>query len=192
MDQTRSFFKWTQKSQQLLSLTIKQNKLKVCRADVVGFTQLVCSSRRDWCVFKDFGDLVQEQVWGCTGEQISLEKLLSPETSQRIETCGKFFNLWSTSERTCDFLDQAAEQKIKSSSVQMDEICYKISARKRWDLVFGKMSFCDLKAGFVMWSFRFLYVFCALCQSVLGVSLAAPLCCLWIWSYLWNLPESLS
>lgn len=38
----------------------------------------------------------------------------------------------------------------------------------------------EIKLSFVMRSFRVLLIFCALFQSVLGVSLAAPHYCLWI------------
>lgn len=48
-----------------------------------------------------------------------------------------------------------------------------------------------ITAADVMESFRFSLLCCTLFRSALGVSLAAPLCCLWIHRDLWNLPEIL-
>lgn len=58
----------------------------------------------------------------------------------------------------------------------MGEICCKISVVKPRNLFFVT----EIKLSFVMRSFRFLLIFCALFQSVFGVSLAAPHYCLWI------------
>lgn len=62
----------------------------------------------------------------------------------------------------------------------MVEICSKVSVVKPRNLAFF---LTEIKLSFVMWGFRFQFIFCALFKSVLGVSLAAPHCCLWIQRY---------
>lgn len=68
----------------------------------------VCLTER-----KAFTDLVQEQVCGCIGEQISVEKLVPLVNHRKMRTveCFLTFEAQMRGERSRAFLEEAAEQK---------------------------------------------------------------------------------
>lgn len=102
----------------------------------------VCLTER-----KAFTDLVQEQVCGCIGEQISVEKLVPLVNHRKVRPveCFLTFEAQMRGERSYAFLEEAAEQKKIKKVVyylQMAEICYENLVVKPGNLVFVKMSFC--------------------------------------------------
>lgn len=123
--------KWTQKSHQLLSSTIKQNRLKMCSTETVGVTL-----QQSCCV-----------QWSTN----YAEKLVSLVTSHEKWDPWKVFNLWSPRERTCDFLEGAAGQKIRrvkvvitvlSRSLRIWRLAKCIFVTSVKDVSYGVSGFC--------------------------------------------------
>lgn len=139
----------------------------------------VCLTERKAC-----GDLLQEKVCGCIGGKIVLKNLF-----HWSETCGKSFNLWSTSERTCDFSGIGCWAKNKKTlSYKWVKFVVKFlsSSLRIWRV------FCDWnKTQFCYAEFQvsaYLLCFVSICPwSVLSSASLLSLDP----EELWNLPEIL-